>query len=135
RHYIAPEQARGERIDDRADVYALGVLGYHALTGQLPYPPGAPVAALAESGNAPVPVRERCPDAPAQLAAVVDQMLASDRWDRPSSSEVCSELTALSDAFGDQGYLRRPRWTPENAYKPHAAAEDSGEWPGEVTPA
>jgi len=133
RHYIAPEQSRGERIDDRADVYALGVIGYHALTGQLPFAAGAPIATLAEAGNTPVSVLERCPDAPRELALLVDQMLASHRDDRPSSADVLAELGALSDAMSEHGFLRKPRWTPGNAYTPPAAADDSGEW-SEITP-
>ena len=86
RTYLAPELVRGDAIDDRADVYALGVVAYQALTGGLPAP------------DAYIPVRARCPRAPRELAAVIDQMLARDRFDRPSSAEVMGDLAWVTEA-------------------------------------
>jgi serine/threonine-protein kinase len=115
RHYIAPELARGELIDDRADMYALGVIAYHALTGKLPYE-SAPIATLSETGGSHVPAAARCPDAPLELSTMIDQMLAANRWDRPSSADVHSDLTFLCDALASEPVIRRPRWTPPTPY-------------------
>lgn len=92
--YLAPELAQKdagsshERIDHRADMFALGVIAYRALTGGLPFSPG--------HGAAPcTPVRELRPDAPFELAAIIDSLLAHDRIDRPSASEVRADIDWL----------------------------------------
>jgi len=104
--YAAPELVRGDAIDDRADVFALGVIGHQALTGELPR------AAHARTG-------QKSPDAPLALSALIDQMLAHDRFNRPSSAEVYIALAALAAELpGHAGRgpvdlrIRKPRWTP-----------------------
>lgn len=112
RAYLAPELSRGEPADDRADVFSLGVLAYHALTGA--FPRGTLDFAF-------IPTSERCPDAPRELTSLIDQMLAIDRFDRPTSAEIRSDLEWLADASISQQHdivapsglrIRRPRWTP-----------------------
>ncbi len=85
RAYLAPEAQRGDAIDDRADIYALGLLACQALTGSLP------------AATLPLTVRERCPRAPRELAIVIDQMLAHDRFDRPSSAEVLGDIAWVTE--------------------------------------
>jgi len=108
--FIAPEIARGDQIDDRADIYALGVIAYQAMTGELPY-----------DGTGLVPAQDRCPHAPRELCSVIDQMIARDRFDRPSSAEVRADLAWVADHPGPRVELdsapaslriRRPKWTP-----------------------
>lgn len=79
--YMAPEQARGEidAIDERTDVFALGAILYHLLTGRAPYREASTVATLAlalESKRAPI--RELEPNAPPPLCAICDRAMASD---------------------------------------------------------
>lgn len=92
--YLAPEQLAGGDASERSDLYALGVMLYEALTGALPFPPARGVGALyARLTESPVPVRERCPEAPAPVAAVIDRLLARDPDARPSSAgEVLAAL-------------------------------------------
>jgi serine/threonine-protein kinase len=100
--YAAPELVNGEALDDRADVFALGVIAYQALTGHLPFE------------LAYVPTDVRC-DAPPNLAALVDQMLAWERWDRPTSAEVHAELATVAEDLAEPPSalrIRRPKWTP-----------------------
>ena len=115
--YAAPEQVAGDRVDDRADVFALGVIAYQLLTGALPFDHGA--VSMRDAAIQHVPTEVRCPDAPRELTGLVDQMLALDRWDRPSCAEVRADLTWLVEALATSVLrLRKPRWTPQVTFTP-----------------
>lgn len=83
--YLSPEQASGEEVDGRSDVYSLGVVAYHALTGIAPFDGGNAVAvAMAHVMDPPPPVRERLPSLPAIADAMFERVLAkrpSQRYD------------------------------------------------------
>lgn len=111
-HYAAPELVSGEAVDDRADVFSLGVIGYQLLTNTLPFDRGA--IAMRELAGHHVPTEVRCPDAPRELTGMIDQMLSFDRWDRPTSGEVRADLTWLLESLASSMLrIRKPRWTPE----------------------
>ena len=76
--YMAPEQLRGEALDQRADVYALGATMYHLLSGQPPLQARTPAEALQLVSAGLPPVRNRAPATPRGLARVVDRCLALD---------------------------------------------------------
>src|SRR4051794_18032404 len=82
--FVAPEQIRGERVDARADIYALGCLLFHMLAGGPPYQRDSDEATLwAHLHDDPPSLRASVPDAPPALQAVVDRALAKepdDRW-------------------------------------------------------
>jgi len=92
--YMAPEQARGEPLDQRADVFALGAMLYHTLTGVPPYNArtATDVIAAAALGRV-VPLLEREKRAPADLVAIVERAMAQSPHDRyPDAGELADEL-------------------------------------------
>jgi WD40 repeat protein/serine/threonine protein kinase len=102
--YIAPEQARGEAVDGRADLYALGAVAYRMLSGQLPFQADTPTGMLFQHAYAaPHPFRELAPDVPARLAAVVERLMAKDPADRYQTA---------ADALDDLRRLRADTQVP-----------------------
>ncbi|MGA1533024.1 MAG: protein kinase domain-containing protein [Planctomycetota bacterium] len=96
-HYIAPEQARGQDIDQRADLYALGVSFYQMLCGQTPYRGSSPrEVILGHLKTAPPPLADRAPDLPAPVVELVEAMMEKDRDARiPSATAVLERLEPL----------------------------------------
>jgi len=82
--YMSPEQAAGEVVDARSDLYSLGIAGFFALTGRLPFEAPNAQAVLAMQVTRPAPpVAAACPGIPTRLAAAVDRCLLKDpqaRW-------------------------------------------------------
>ena len=96
-HYIAPEQARGERVDAQTDVYSFGVVLHELLTGAVPYPGDNFLSVAMKHVNDPVPsVLDTRPDVPIRLATLIERCLAKQPADRPASmDEVVAELEAV----------------------------------------
>jgi len=88
--YVAPEQIRGERLDARADVYALGCVLYHSLAGAPPYQRESDEATLwAHLNDDPPSLHDRVPDVPESFDAVLARALAKDPDDRfPSTGDL-----------------------------------------------
>jgi serine/threonine protein kinase len=92
--YMAPEQARGEIIDERSDVFALGAMLYHTLAGRPPYDAktATEVITAAADGNV-VPLRQRDPHIPLDLVTIVERAMAQQVEERyPSARELAEEL-------------------------------------------
>ncbi len=78
-HYISPEQARGSRIDNRADIYSAGVVLYEMIAGRLPFEGDSPVAvAIQHINSIPLPPRDINPDIPEALEAINMKAMAHD---------------------------------------------------------
>ncbi|MEU9041907.1 MULTISPECIES: serine/threonine-protein kinase [unclassified Kitasatospora] len=100
--YMAPEQARRESVDGRADLYALGCVLYELLTGAPPFGIHANPAALAAAHmyEPPVPLRQHRPDLPHGLDRLLLQLLAKSPAGRPPSALAAAE--ALAGATDDR---------------------------------
>ena len=95
--YMSPEQIRGEQVDGRTDIYALGVTLFEMLSGQPPYVADSAMTVLMMHLNDPLPnLRDLAPDIPPALIAVVEKALAKSPEERYSSAaEMAAALRAL----------------------------------------
>ena len=92
--YMAPEQASARPTDERSDVYALGAMLYHVLSGKRPYDHVHPIEVLkAVVTGPPVDLGELARDTPPDLLAIVNKAMARDPSDRyPTAKEMSEEL-------------------------------------------
>jgi streptogramin lyase/predicted Ser/Thr protein kinase len=127
--YIAPEQIRGEGVDARADVYALGCLLFYVLTGVAPYRRDSDEATLyAHLHDAPPDARALEPGVPPELAHVVERALAKDPDDRyPSAGDLGRAALA---AVGDGPAPPPERTVARGAAAPGGFADDETVVPG-----
>jgi serine/threonine protein kinase len=120
--YMAPEQARGGPTGGHCDVYGLGVVAYHALTGRPPFIGASSVEILVQHLNRPAPqLAPRCPDAPYGLVELVERMLRKDYAERPSAEEIRATLEALRSDRRAPLYL--PTSDDDNDCIPHRVVE------------
>ncbi len=107
--YIAPEQARGEELDERADVYSLGCTLFHLLTGHPPFrvQQGPSVKEYLEVMRmhlaAPIPnPRVDAPSADSELVQAIAAMMTKDRSRRPTFDEIARQLARIADRLGGE---------------------------------
>jgi serine/threonine-protein kinase len=111
--YMAPEQAMGQGdIDARADIYALGILGYEMLAGRLPFAADTPQGILAAHVmEAPKDIRDVRPGIPGPLADAIMRCLAknpADRWQTADDLVAQLELVATTPSGGMTPTHTRP---------------------------
>ena len=100
--FMSPEQVRGGEVDARSDIYALGVLGFYALTGRFPFEGSSAATILAKHLEQPAPpVASVARGAPARLARAIDHCLRKEPADRFPDGE------ALADALAQGSELER----------------------------
>ena len=110
--YMSPEQAMGEReVDGRADIYALGIVGYQMLAGELPFrATNTPAMLMKHLSERPRPLEQIRADLPANLVHAIDRALAKGRQERWADAEAFR--VALADDAADSSYPAPRRSTP-----------------------
>ena len=94
-HFMSPEQAAGERLDGRSDIYSLGVVGYLAVSGRLPFEStNLPALLVRQATEEPDSVGRVAPGVPSALAAAIDRCLARDPSERFADGERLAEALA-----------------------------------------
>lgn len=98
--HMAPEQARGEEITERSDIWAIGLVLYELLTGEHPFLGPYPLATAHRICNEePEPLGAVRPEIPAELAAIVHRCLEKDPDGRPATcAEIAAQLQRVVDA-------------------------------------
>ena len=129
--YMPPEQARSEELDERADVYAIGAMLYHLLTGRAPYTtPGVkkPAYRILEdvAEGPPKAIEELQKGVPAELVAIVGKAMARERDGRyPTTAALAADLRAFLamhavSAYRTGALVELQLWVKRN--KPLAAS-------------
>jgi len=100
--YMSPEQARGEKVDHRTDIWALGVVLYEMLAGQMPFKGEHDQAVIYSILNTyPQPISGLRAEMPGELEQVVNKTLAKDREERYQQiNDTLIDLRSVKDAFG-----------------------------------
>ena len=126
--YMAPEQATGQPVDYRADVYALGIVLYELVTGRKPFTGDTPVAVLLKHVQEPIPsARQFAPTLPDEFMLVLSKALAKNVSDRYENMTAFAEdLQRLSGGYR-QGHPVQPSITQETgtALMPQSGAAKS----------
>jgi protein kinase-like protein len=117
--FMAPEQAAGEEVGPRSDVFSLGAVLAFAATGRKPFGAGPPATVL----DRVVRVAADLEDAPAEVRPLIEQCLAKDPLRRPTAAELLAGVTAAQSAMEPRSEpaLRDPA-AVDHAGKPRARA-------------
>ncbi|HEY7065352.1 MAG TPA: protein kinase [Chloroflexota bacterium] len=130
--YMAPEQALGEPIDARSDLYALGIVLFEMLAGQPPFRGDSPLATLALQVNAPLPkLRSLNPAVPEAVEAMIERALAKDPAQRyPTAAEFRAALQAAAeDAKSD---MEMATYSPDAAAAAQQARQRAAQQGGDA---
>jgi photosystem II stability/assembly factor-like uncharacterized protein len=119
-HYMAPEQSRSHTVDHRADIYAMGIVIYEMVTGQLPYDAETPFAVVMKHMTEPLPLpRTIRPDLPEAVERVILRALAKDPADRyQSMRDLVAAFDQAVQAAPDQALAPRVNAARELAAAP-----------------
>jgi serine/threonine-protein kinase len=103
--FMSPEQASGEPVDHRSDLYSLGIVAFYAFSGVVPFDGDTPAGILAKQISRPAPpLRSAAPGLPVGLTSLVDRLLAKSPADR------VQQAVQVTDALG--GVLERRHERP-----------------------
>ena len=102
--YMSPEQAQGNPIDSRSDIYGLGVIVYQMLSGQQPYNADTPMGVVVKHITEPVPeILQVTPSLPYDVDQIIRSSMAKDKNKRYDTAVDLSKALNMA-AFGDEGH-------------------------------
>jgi serine/threonine-protein kinase len=104
--YLSPEQAAGIAVDGRSDIYSLGAVGYHCITGRPPFQGDVQQLLAQHLTRTPTPIHQIAPGLPVSLADAIDRTLAKDPDQRFASAEAFAE--AIGAALSPRADLPVP---------------------------
>ena len=100
-HYMSPEQALGEPLDERSDIFSLGTTFFHLLSGRLPFQKNTAAAVLVQIANEDAPnLMTIAPELPLPLAVLVGRMMARRKEGRYQDAGVILEDVASYERRG-----------------------------------
>ncbi|TBH17621.1 serine/threonine-protein kinase [Thermus thermamylovorans] len=105
--YMSPEQAKGQKLDHRSDIYSLGIVLYETLTGQPPFTGGYETVIHQQIFQVPTPPKQLRPEIPQALSDLVLRMLEKDPAKRPSLEEV---IRGLEGPWQEEKGLPHPHY-------------------------
>jgi TolB-like protein len=108
--YMSPEQARGDRVDARTDIFSLGVVLYEMVAGRRPFDGGSFAEIVAATlHKEPVPLSEQRPFVPAELQRIVSKALQKSPDGRyPSANDLLVDLRALLASLRSGAHVDAP---------------------------
>jgi hypothetical protein len=127
--YMSPEQAKGEKLDHRTDIYALGIILFEMLTGRVPHQAETPLATVIKRINEPLPLpRQFKPDINQDVEKVVLKALARDPEERfASGGDLAAALrVAFAGASDEQGVIASDHTSLIVPVPADAASKESG---------
>ena len=127
--YMSPEQSMGQAVDRRSDIYSLGIVFFHCLTGRVPFQADSPITVTVKQVSEPLPVdRLAAAGVPVPIIQVVQQMTAKAPSDRYQSAD--ATIDGLSNALTSSNLVPRS-WRgaalPSSAQPPGDQAMQSGQ--------
>jgi eukaryotic-like serine/threonine-protein kinase len=130
--YMSPEQGVGQPVDRRSDIYSLGIVFFHCLTGRVPFTADNPLTITVKHLNDPLPVdRLVAENVPGPVIQVVQKMTAKKSDERYQSADLL--IDALTSALAASNLsLPRGYRGGMSAYMP--SSNPSGQLPGNVQP-
>ncbi|MBQ7265440.1 MAG: Stk1 family PASTA domain-containing Ser/Thr kinase [Firmicutes bacterium] len=91
-HYFSPEQAKGEKVDNRSDIYSLGIVLYEMVTGELPFDGETPVALAMKHLKEPLPdIKKKNPNVSKALVAIINKATNKDVRNRYQSAKALED--------------------------------------------
>jgi serine/threonine-protein kinase len=132
--YMAPEQALGQAVDPRADLYSLGVMSFEMITGARPYEHESKVTLLGMHVTAPIPrMAERAPEAnvPPEIDAIVTRLLAKEATGRfADAREFIDVLDAAAAQLAARGRIAELALAPMSMGGPRASIVSTADTSG-----
>jgi len=108
-NYMSPEQAKGERVDERTDIFSLGVMLYEVLAGKPPFEGGNAIETFGSILNKePVPLSRETPEVPHEIERIINKALRKDREERyQTAKDLLIDLKDIRQDLQFQNQLER----------------------------